>query len=134
MKRLISSTLSVTLLSGALMMGAGAASAAEPSASGAPSQPAAVSQPVADGAAPVVMVDPREDLRGMCTVYHDKYACAALLHNNKMTNMVKNCLVKAGIGGAAAFVVGRYISKDAAKDIAAKVVVAGASACLSSFT
>ncbi|MFF8940941.1 hypothetical protein ACF1A5_01455 [Streptomyces sp. NPDC014864] len=122
MKRVISSTLSVTLLGGALMMGAGTASAAPQS------------QRVAKVSTPVVGVDPREDVRSMCTVYHDKYACASLLHNNKMTKAVQNCLVKAGIGGAAAFVVGRYISKDLAKDIASKVVVAGASACLSSFT
>lgn len=50
-----------------------------------------------------------------------------------MTDVVKNCLVKAGIGGAAAFVVGPYISKDASKDIAAKTVVAVGAACLASF-
>ncbi|WP_030940803.1 hypothetical protein [Streptomyces sp. NRRL S-646] len=122
MKRVISSTLSVTLLSGALMMGAGTASAATQT------------QHITKTSNPVVKVDPVEDVRSLCTVYHDKYACAALLHRNKMTNVVKNFLVKAGIGGAAAFVVGRYISKDAAKDIAAKVVVAGSAACLASFT
>ncbi|MER6262130.1 hypothetical protein ABT270_21000 [Streptomyces sp900105245] len=122
MKRAISTTLSVTLLSGALMMGGGVASAAPQS------------QTVAKSSTPVVMVDPREDVQSMCTVYHDKYACATLMGRNKMSKIVKNCLVKAGIGGAAAFVVGRYISKDAAKQIAGKVVVAGAAGCLSSFT
>ncbi|MFJ8035991.1 hypothetical protein [Streptomyces sp. NPDC096032] len=122
MKRAISTTLSVTLLSGALMMGGGVASAAPQS------------HAVAKSSTPVVMVDPREDVQSMCTVYHDKYACATLMGRNKMSKIVKNCLVKAGIGGAAAFVVGRYISKDAAKQIAGKVVVAGAAGCLSSFT
>lgn len=122
MKRVISSTLSAALLSGALMMGAGTASAA--------TQP----QPVAKASTAHIMVDPIEEQRSMCTVYHSKTACASLLHNNKMTKVVKNCLVKAGIGGAAAFIVGRYISKDAAEDIAGKVVVAGAAACLSSFS
>ncbi|MEU6370855.1 hypothetical protein ABZ876_35350 [Streptomyces sp. NPDC046931] len=122
MKRVVSGTLSVALLSGALMMGTGTASAA-------PASTSSLKTPT-----PVAKVDPREDLRSMCTVYHDKYSCAALMGRNKMTNMVKNCLVKAGIGGAAAFVVGRYISKDVAKDIAGKVVVAGAAGCLSSFT
>ncbi|MEU0255753.1 hypothetical protein ABZ299_25405 [Streptomyces sp. NPDC006184] len=123
MKRAILSTLSVALLSGALMMGTGNTASA-----------ATHAQQSAKTSTPVVMVDPREDLRSMCTVYHDKYACATLMGRNKMTKMVKNCLVKAGIGGAAAFVVGRYISKDLAKDIAGKVVVAGAAGCLSSFT
>ncbi|MCS0638163.1 hypothetical protein NX801_21400 [Streptomyces sp. LP05-1] len=81
----------------------------------------------------MVMVDPIQEQKSMCTVYHSKTACASLLQHNKMTSVVKNCLVKAGIGGAAAFVVGRYISKDVAKDIAAKIVVAGSAACLSSF-
>lgn len=98
-------------------------------ASAAPQSPT-----VAKSSKPVVMVDPREDVQSMCTVYHDKYACATLMGRNKMTKMVQNCLVKAGIGGAAAFVVGRYISKDAAEHIAGKVVVAGAAGCLSSFT
>jgi hypothetical protein len=104
------------------MMGAGTASAA--------TQP----QPAAEDSTAVIMVDPVEEQRSMCTVYHSKTACASLLHNNKMTKVVKNCLVKAGIGGAAAFIVGRYISKDAAEDIAKKVVVAGSAACLASFT
>ncbi|MEV6584040.1 hypothetical protein AB0M92_38595 [Streptomyces sp. NPDC051582] len=76
-------------------------------------------------------VDPVGERRAMCTVYKDKNACASLMQHGKMTNAVKNCLLKAGIGGAAAFIVGRYVSKDVAKDIASKVVVAGASACLS---
>ncbi|MEU0271888.1 hypothetical protein [Streptomyces sp. NPDC006307] len=66
-------------------------------------------------------------------MYKNKTACAGLISNNKMTKMVKDCLVKAGIGGAGAFVIGRYVSKDVAKDIASKVVVAGATACLTSF-
>jgi len=45
---------------------------------------------------------------------------------------VKNCLIKGAIGGAGALVVGRYVSKDVAKDIASKTVVAGATGCLSS--
>ncbi|NUP18308.1 MAG: hypothetical protein HOZ81_19935 [Streptomyces sp.] len=114
--------LSATLLGGALMMGAGTASAA------------ADAQSVAQAPTAHVQVGPIEEQRSMCTVYKSKTACASLMKNNKMTAVVKDCLVKAGIGGAAAFVVGRYVSKDAAEDIGAKVVVAGAAACLASFS
>ncbi|MEU3407526.1 hypothetical protein ABZ766_26765 [Streptomyces sp. NPDC006670] len=111
MKRMTSGLLSIALLGGFVVGGAGTAAA---STTGGPQG-----------------VDPIGERRAMCTVYKDKNACASLLSNSKMTDAVKNCLVKAGIGGAAAFVVGRYISKDIAQDIASKVVVAGASACLS---
>ncbi|MFC9235815.1 hypothetical protein ACFTZK_05025 [Streptomyces decoyicus] len=40
--------------------------------------------------------------------------------------------VEGPIGGAGALIVGRYVSKDVAKDIASKTVVAGATGCLSS--
>ncbi|MFG2623161.1 hypothetical protein ACGFXC_36700 [Streptomyces sp. NPDC048507] len=79
-------------------------------------------------------MDPVGERRAMCTVYKDKNACASLMKHNKMTNAVKDCLLRAGIGGAAAFVVGRYVSKDLAEDIASKVVVAGGAACLGALT
>ncbi|GGS16337.1 hypothetical protein Snoj_30520 [Streptomyces nojiriensis] len=42
----------------------------------------------------------------------------------------KDCLLKAGIGGAAALIVGR-VNKDAAKKIATSVVAGGVTGCLS---
>lgn len=53
------------------------------------------------------------------------------LANKPMSDMAKNCLVKAGIGGAAALVVGR-VNGTAARDLAVNVAGAGAAACLSS--
>ncbi|MFF4364556.1 hypothetical protein [Streptomyces sp. NPDC001594] len=111
MKRTTSGLLSIALLGGFIVGGAGTASA---STTGGPQG-----------------VDPVGERRAMCTVYKDKNACASLMQHSKMTNAVKDCLLKAGIGGAAAFIVGRYVSKDVAQDIASKVVVAGGAACLS---
>ncbi|MFJ9644577.1 hypothetical protein [Streptomyces sp. NPDC101206] len=47
-----------------------------------------------------------------------------------MNDMVKDCLIKGAIGGAGALIVGRFVSKGVAKDIASKTVVAGATGCL----
>ncbi|MEV4436127.1 hypothetical protein [Streptomyces sp. NPDC049585] len=60
--------------------------------------------PVAEVAPPVVLVDPVGERRTMCTYYKDKNACASLLSGHKMN------------------------------DVVSKVVVAGATACLSSLT
>ncbi|MEX2985654.1 hypothetical protein [Streptomyces sp. C36] len=130
MKRILSSVVSAALLSGALITGAaGTASAATD-----PLPVAETAPPVVEVAPPVVLVDPIGEQRTMCTYYKQKNACASLLSNHKMSGIVQNCLIKAGIGGAGAFVVGRYVSKDVAKDIAAKVVAAGATACLASLS
>ncbi|MEU7485051.1 hypothetical protein [Streptomyces sp. NPDC042319] len=77
------------------------------------------------------MANPIEEARSMCMM-KSKSDCAYLMHNTKMLKMVKDCLIKGAIGGAGALVVGRYVSKDVAKDIASKTVVAGATGCLSS--
>uniref|UniRef100_A0AAU2V8L3 Uncharacterized protein n=1 Tax=Streptomyces sp. NBC_00003 TaxID=2903608 RepID=A0AAU2V8L3_9ACTN len=63
---------------------------------------------------------------------HSKDSCAFLMSNTKMLKMVKECLIKGAIGGAGALVVGRYVSKDLAEDIAKKTAVAGATGCLAS--
>lgn len=84
-------------------------------------------------APPIAQVDPIGERRSMCMWKKDKNDCASLLASKEMTNAVKDCLLKAGIGGAGAFVIGKYVSKDIAKDIAAKIVVTGATACLSTF-
>ncbi|MFI9305370.1 hypothetical protein [Streptomyces triculaminicus] len=130
MKRVLSGVVSAALLSGALITGtAGTASAAT-----GPQAVIETTPPVVEAAPPVVLVDPIGEQRTMCTYYHQKNACASLLSGHKMSSVVQNCLVKAGIGGAGAFIVGKYVSKDVAKDIAAKVVTAGATACLASLS
>ncbi|MCX4511896.1 hypothetical protein OHA27_16625 [Streptomyces sp. NBC_01619] len=48
-----------------------------------------------------------------------------------MTKTAKNCLLRAGVGSAAALIVGR-VNKKAAREIAVNTVGAGAAACLSS--
>jgi hypothetical protein len=48
-----------------------------------------------------------------------------------MTKAAKNCLLRAGVGSAAALIVGR-VNKKAAREIAVNTVGAGAAACLSS--
>ncbi|QEV53710.1 hypothetical protein CP981_20445 [Streptomyces platensis] len=80
------------------------------------------------------MVNPIEEARSMCTMSKSKDDCAYLMHHTKMQKMVKNCLIKGAIGGAGALIVGRYVSKDAASDIAKKTVVAGATGCLASLS
>ncbi|MBR8642504.1 hypothetical protein KEF29_32360 [Streptomyces tuirus] len=105
------------VLAGAVMLsGAGVASASTDTGNG--------------GVA--VKVSPIEEQRSKCTVYHDKNSCKSLMRNTKMEKIVKDCLIKAAIGGAGALVVGKYVSKDLAEDIGAKVVVAGATGCLAS--
>ncbi|MGW6615194.1 hypothetical protein ACWGA0_17325 [Streptomyces erythrochromogenes] len=60
----------------------------------------------------------------------DVAACERLLSARPMNQRAKDCLLKAGIGGAAALVVGR-INKDAAKKMATSVVAGGVTGCLS---
>ncbi|MFD9688922.1 hypothetical protein ACFXPX_26965 [Kitasatospora sp. NPDC059146] len=129
MKRAISGIISTALLGGILVTG----TAGTAFATGQPVGSRAVITEVKD-VSPIAQVDPVGERRSMCLWKHDENDCASLLVSKKMTDMVKNCLLKAGIGGAGAFVIGKYVSKDVAKDIAAKVVGAGATACLSSFS
>ncbi|MFD7226928.1 hypothetical protein [Streptomyces sp. NPDC059881] len=56
--------------------------------------------------------------------------CKAL-QGRPMTKTAKNCLLRAGVGSAAALIVGR-VNKKAAREIAVNTVGAGAAACLSS--
>ncbi|NEA56223.1 hypothetical protein G3I60_19220 [Streptomyces sp. SID13666] len=57
--------------------------------------------------------------------------CKAL-EGKPMSALTKNCLLKAGVGSAAALIVGR-VNKKAAREIVNNTVTAGAAACLSSF-
>ncbi|MGW2990069.1 hypothetical protein [Streptomyces goshikiensis] len=77
-----------------------------------------------------VQVNPLEEARSLCIMSKSKRDCEYLMTHTKMTNMVKDCLLKGGIGAAGAFIIGRYVSKDLAKDIASKTVVSGATGCL----
>ncbi|MFD9797125.1 hypothetical protein ACFWXK_40015 [Streptomyces sp. NPDC059070] len=63
--------------------------------------------------------------------HKDQKACEKLVSTKPMSETAKNCLIKAGIGGAAALIVGR-VNKDLAKKIATNVVAGGVTGCLSS--
>ncbi|MFH8571663.1 hypothetical protein [Streptomyces sp. NPDC017993] len=117
MKRIVSGAMSAVMLGG-IVLGSGAGVANADSST----------RPTAESP----MVNPIEEARSMCTMSKSKDDCAYLMHNTKMLKMVKNCLIKGAIGGAGALIVGRYVSKDVAKDIASKTVVAGATGCLAS--
>ncbi|MFD4482703.1 hypothetical protein ACFWPU_42275 [Streptomyces sp. NPDC058471] len=90
------------------------------------------------GAAPAAhAVDPVQE-HNIANCYFDtsktgkekeKY-CKAL-EGSPMTETAKNCLLRAGVGSAAALIVGK-VNKKAAKEIAVNTVGAGATACLSS--
>jgi hypothetical protein len=116
LKRVASLLLSAALVGGTVVAGGGVASA----------------DSRVQSVASAPQVDPIGEQKAMCTAYNQKQACESLMENSEMTSLVKNCLVKAGIAGAGALVIGRYISKDVAEDLASKVVVTGATACLSS--
>ncbi|MEU6826004.1 hypothetical protein ABZ921_35795 [Streptomyces atriruber] len=61
----------------------------------------------------------------------DKQKYCKALEGHPMSETAKNCLLKAGVGGAAALIVGR-VNKKAAREIVNNTVAAGAAACLSS--
>jgi hypothetical protein len=89
---------------------------------------------IALGVAPAHAVDVRQEYNSAgCYLgkKKDPKACERLMATKPMTKTAKDCLIKAGIGGAVALVVGR-VNKDAAKKIATNVVAGGVSGCLSS--
>jgi hypothetical protein len=61
----------------------------------------------------------------------DRAKYCKALEGKPMTKAAKDCLIRAGVGGAVALVVGR-VNKKAAREIAVNVAGAGAAACLSS--
>ncbi|MET9596246.1 MULTISPECIES: hypothetical protein [unclassified Streptomyces] len=92
---------------------------------------------IALGAGPAHAVDPRQE-HNVSKCYFDKNQSAKerekyckALEGRPMTEAAKNCLLRAGVGGAAALVVGR-VNKKVAREIAVNVAGAGAAACLSS--
>lgn len=115
MKNMLSGVLSVALVGGVVMAGGAGVAHAD-------SGPRPVVQSV--------QVNPLEEARSLCIMSKSKRDCEYLMTHVKMNNMVKNCLIKGAIGGAGALIVGRFVSKDVAKDIASKTVVAGATGCL----
>ncbi|MCX5388143.1 hypothetical protein [Streptomyces sp. NBC_00083] len=86
---------------------------------------------VSPAAAHAVDVNQEYNSAGCYLGKKDPKACERLLATKPMSKTAKDCLVKAGIGGIAALVVGR-VNKDIAKKIATNVVAAGATGCLSS--
>ncbi|MEU9198311.1 hypothetical protein [Streptomyces hundungensis] len=89
---------------------------------------------IAIGAAPAYAVDVNQEYNTAgCYLgkKKDPKACERLMATKPMSKTAKDCLVKAGIGGAAALIVGR-VNKDLAKKIATNVVAGGVTGCLSS--
>ncbi|MFD3682299.1 hypothetical protein [Streptomyces sp. NPDC058613] len=119
MKNIASGVLSVVLAAGIVMAGGVGMAHAE-------SNPRPVVQSV--------QVNPLEEARSLCIMSKSKRDCEYLMTHVKMNSMVKNCLIKGAIGGAGALIVGRFVSKDVAKDIVSKTVVAGATGCLMSLS
>ncbi|WP_224274635.1 hypothetical protein [Streptomyces sp. LS1784] len=79
------------------------------------------------------LVDPRQDHNAINCRFNkteqDREKYCKALETKKMTETAKNCLMRMGVGGAAALVVGK-VNKKAAREIAVNVVGAGASGCL----
>lgn len=115
MKNIASGVLSVVLASSIIMAGGVGVAHADSSP-----------RPVVQSA----QVNPLEEARSMCIMSKSKRDCEYLMTHTKMNDMVRECLLKAAIGGAGSLIIGRYVSKDAAKDIAAKTAVAGVTGCL----
>ncbi|MFJ8475965.1 hypothetical protein [Kitasatospora sp. NPDC094011] len=80
-----------------------------------------------------VLVDPRQDYNAVNCRFgknekdREKY-CRAL-ETKPMTETAKNCLVRMGVGGAAALIAGK-VNKKVAREITVNTVAAGASGCL----
>ncbi|WP_159424677.1 hypothetical protein [Streptomyces sp. TLI_053] len=80
-----------------------------------------------------VLVDPRQDHNavncrfGKNEADREKY-CKAL-GARPMTETAKNCLIRMGVGGAAALIAGK-VNKKVAREITVNTVAAGASGCL----
>jgi hypothetical protein len=89
------------------------------------------------GVSPAHAVDPIQE-HNIANCHFDKSKsgkerakyCKAL-EGKPMTKTARDCLVRAGVGGAVALVVGR-VNKKAAREIAVNVAGSGAAACLSS--
>ncbi|MFD8417709.1 hypothetical protein ACFV2Q_39320 [Streptomyces sp. NPDC059650] len=115
MKKIVSSVVSAAIIGGSVLIGGAGVAHAE------------------SGPRPVVQsaqVSPIEEARSKCIMSKSKRDCEYLMSHVRMNDMVKDCLIKGAIGGAGALIVGRFVSKDVAKDIASKTVVAGATGCL----
>ncbi|WP_272261006.1 hypothetical protein [Streptomyces xanthophaeus] len=88
---------------------------------------------IAFGAVPAHAVDPRQE-HNISKCYFDKHEadkqkyCKAL-EGRPMTKAAKDCLIRAGVGSAAALIVGR-VNKKVAREIAVNTVAAGATGCI----
>lgn len=136
MKNVVTSLTAAAMVGGLLIAGSGMAHAA-------PQLPAAQAATVSlsggdhgDGGPGELFVDPRQEYN-VSNCYFDKSKsgqerakyCKAL-EGSDMTETAKNCLVRAGIGSAAALIVGK-VNKKIAREIAVNTVAGGVTGCLS---
>ncbi|MEU8463953.1 hypothetical protein [Streptomyces sp. NPDC029003] len=136
MKNFVASLTAAAMVGGLLIAGSGMAHAA-------PQAPVVQASTVSvsgdgqgDGGPGVLFVDPRQEYN-ISNCYFDKSKsgqerakyCKAL-EARDMTETAKNCLVRAGIGSAAALIVGK-VNKKVAREIAVNTVAGGVTGCLS---
>lgn len=80
-----------------------------------------------------VLVDPRQDHNAVnCRFGHnerDRENYCKALETKPMTDVARNCLIRMGVGGAAALIAGK-VNKKVAREITVNTVAAGASGCL----
>ncbi|MEU6702405.1 hypothetical protein [Streptomyces wuyuanensis] len=74
-------------------------------------------------------IDTWQDIAASKCHYGDKESCKLLVEGLKMSKTAKDCLIKGGVAGAGALVVGRF-NKDVADKIARNTVAAGVTACI----
>ncbi|RSS40309.1 hypothetical protein EF912_32370 [Streptomyces sp. WAC07061] len=136
MKNVVATVTAAAMMGGLLMAGSGMAHAAPPRPAVQAWSVSASGDDHGDGGPGELFVDPRQEYN-VSNCYFDKSKsgqerakyCKAL-EGGEMTEAAKNCLVRAGIGGAAALIVGR-VNKKVAREIAVNTVAGGVTGCLS---
>ncbi|MEU8779458.1 hypothetical protein [Streptomyces sp. NPDC048606] len=133
MKNVAARLTAAAMVGGLLLAGSGVAGATPQPTGG---QVTAVVHAGDDPATWELFVDPRQE-HNVANCYFDKTKsgkerakyCKAL-EGSDMTQVAKDCLVRAGIGSAAALIVGK-VNKKVAREIAVNTVAGGVTGCLS---
>ncbi|MEV6973280.1 hypothetical protein [Kitasatospora sp. NPDC093806] len=135
MKNLVAAFAAATVAGSLLLAGAGPALAASPRPAEAAPEVTEMSGVTAwqEKSETAVLVDPRQERNAVNCRFdrnqQDRERFCKALETKPMTEAAKNCLVRMGVGGAAALVAGK-INKKVAREITVNTVAAGASGCL----